>query len=1132
MSNFSFLAQIPEYRLFSAACIEAEKVLCTSAAMCAIGSRKALELAVKWVYAADNTMQMPYQDNLQALVHEPSFRFAVDRQTWGKFQFIIRLGNLAVHTERAVSQSDAVLSLRALFEFIEWIDYCYGETYEERQFDEQAIPQKEVVIDETKIKAQESLLSQKDSEIEQLKAQLAAMSEQLTGQRDAHKAQRSFKADDLTEWQTRKKYIDLDLKLLGWYIGENVSIEEPVTGMPNNTGEGFVDYVLWGKDGLPLAVVEAKRTSKDPLIGKTQAKLYADCLEKKYHRRPMIFNTNGFETYFWDDVSYPQRKVSGIFSPDDLQKLMDRRSQRKDLKTVEIDDKITDRYYQKEAIRAVCGNIEKGFRRSLLVMATGTGKTRTASSLADVLSRGRYVTNILFLADRTALVKQAKDDFHNYLPEMSLCNLCSNKDERNARIVFSTYPTMLNAIDSVKTENGLPLFTPAHFDLIIIDEAHRSIFKKYRAIFDYFDALLVGLTATPKTDVDRNTYDFFEMQHNVPTYAYDYETAVEQDHVLVPYYNIETPSLFLNEGITYDKLSDADKERYEEDFGNEETGELPPFISASKLNETIFNQNTVDRVLQNLMTKGIKINGGDRIGKTIIFAQNKAHAQYIVERFDALYPQYRGGFCARIVCDDTYAQSLIDDFKLPASPDPYSPDKEKMPHIAVSVDMMDTGIDVRHVVNLVFFKKVCSRTKFWQMIGRGTRLCKGLECVDSIDGAYTDKRRFLIFDYCSNFEFFRQKVNGIEGRETKTLSESIFCKRVRIMQDLQAALFKDQSYQIWRSDLADTVYQQIQELNPELTAVRLQRGHIAKFEKRDSLDMLSEDKMHSLTAHIAPLVYMDETDEYAKRFDNFMYGLILAQMEALKGLNKYRKDLRETLERLETRSSIPQIQAKLPLIQHAQTDEFQKSGDILALENLRAELRDLIQFIVGGGTKKLIFTDLEDVFAEPKAGETISDGYDFEDYKLKVNRYIEEHKDETAIFKLRNNMPLTPDDYQALTAILMKDLGNPEDYQREFGDTPLGLLVRKVAKMERDAAMRAFSSFINEQNLNQQQIVFVHKIVDYVVENGYIESIKVLMLPPFDKPQNFLRLFSDAERKRLMQIVDSIRDNALLIQSM
>lgn len=621
------------------------------------------------------------------------------------------------------------------------------------------------------------------------------------------------------------------------------------------------------------------------------------------------------------------------------------------------------------------------------------------------------------------------------------------------------------------------------------------------------------------------------MEPNVPTYAYDYETAVEKDHVLVPYYNIETPSLFLNEGITYDKLSDADKERYEDDFGDEETGELPSFISSSLLNRTIFNQDTVDHVLQDLMTKGIKINGGDRIGKTIIFAQNKAHARYIVERFDALYPQYRGGFAARIVCDDMYAQSLIDDFKLPASPDPYSPDKEKIPHIAVSVDMMDTGIDVRHVVNLVFFKKVCSRTKFWQMIGRGTRLCPGLECVDSIDGTYTDKRRFLIFDYCGNFEFFRQNKNGIEGRETKTLSESIFCKRVRIMQDLEDVQYNSADYKEWRSELADTVYEQIQALNMEQVAVKLQRQHIYKFSERKSLDHISEDAMHSLTAHIAPLVYTDETDEYAKRFDNFMYGMILAQMEALRGQKKYQNDLQKVLGSLESHSTIPQIQAKLPLIQQAQTEVYQKNCSILDLEQLRAELRDLIQFIIGGGIKKLIYTDLEDSFGIPKEGETISDGYDFEDYRLNVNRYIEEHKDETAIFKLRNNLPLLPEDYLALTAILMKDLGNPEDYQREFGDTPLGLLVRKAAKMEREAAMKAFSSFINEQNLNQQQIVFVHKIVDYVVENGYIESIKVLMLPPFDKPQNFLRLFSDAERKRLMQIMDSIRDNAVVIQS-
>lgn len=487
MSNFGFLKDKKEYALFASAAIEAEKVYASAPAMCAVGSRKALELAVKWVYSADKTMQMPYKDNLQALIHEPTFRFAVDYNTWGKLPFIIKLGNLAVHTERSVQASDALASLQGLFEFIQWVDYCYGADYEERQFDEALIPTEKVVVDTKKIKEQESLLGEKDAEIEALRKKIEQMSEQITATKEQHKQERTFVAADLSEFKTRKIYIDVDMKQMGWkFSGADADVQEeyPVEGMAGVLGQmGYVDYVLFGKDGLPLAVVEAKRSSKDPNIGRKQAVLYADCLERKFGRRPMMFTTNGFETYFWDDQSSPQRKVSGIFSKDDLQKLMNRRTERKDLMTIPIDDRITDRYYQKEAIRAVCEHIGQGFRKHLLVMATGTGKTRTASSLTDVLSRGKYVTNILFLADRTALVKQAKDDFKNYLPDMSLCNLCSNKDDRSARIVFSTYPTMLNAIDDMKAKDGQRMFTPAHFDLIIIDESHRSIFKKYRAIF-------------------------------------------------------------------------------------------------------------------------------------------------------------------------------------------------------------------------------------------------------------------------------------------------------------------------------------------------------------------------------------------------------------------------------------------------------------------------------------------------------------------------------------------------------------------------------------------------------------------------------------------------------------------------
>ena len=881
---------------------------------------------------------------------------------------------------------------------------------------------------------------------------------------------------------------------------------------------GYVDYVLFGKDGLPLAVVEAKRSSKDPNIGRKQAVLYADCLERKFGRRPMMFTTNGFETYFWDDRSSPQRKVSGIFSKDDLQKLMNRRTERLDLMTIPIDDKITDRYYQKEAIRAVCEQIGLGFRKHLLVMATGTGKTRTASSLTDVLSRGKHVTNVLFLADRTALVKQAKDDFKNYLPDMSLCNLCSNKDDRSARIVFSTYPTMLNAIDDMKAKGGQRMFTPAHFDLIIIDESHRSIFKKYRAIFEYFDAIMVGLTATPKTDVDRNTYDFFEMEHGVPTYAYDYETAVYTDHVLVPYYNYEVKTKFLEEGITYDDLSDEDKERYEDDFI--EDGLMPDFISSAQLNKFVFNETTVDTVLQDLMERGIRVEGGDRLGKTIIFAQNKRHAEFVLERFNKLYPQYCGFFAQRVICDDTYAQTIIDDFKAP----------DKMPIIAVSVDMMDTGIDVPQCVNLVFFKKVRSKAKFWQMIGRGTRLCKGLTCTDQIDGEYTDKKRFLIFDYCGNFEYFRAHKEGYETKEAKSLTENIFGKQVKLAVMLQESTYAEDEYQEWRSELVGTCYAQVLELNTELIAVKLRMQSVEKFKRPGSFDFISEGDKGELLQQIAPIVRLDDTDEYAKRFDNFMYGLMISAMAQMPSFQYAQRQLRDIGTLLERKISIPQVKAKLTIIKEVNTDAFWEANNILLFEKVRKELRGLMQFLVEiGPVKNPIITRLTDPIIGEQEGVQLEPPYDFEDYRAKVDRYVNENGNTLAIYKLTHNIPLSVGDYRELERVLTSELGSKEDYAREFGNTPFGLLVRKIAKLDHDAAMAAFSQFINDQSLSQKQITFVHKIINHIEQNGYMESVTILTKPPFDKPLSFTKLFDRKMQSEIMATINKVKDNAIVV---
>ena len=1121
MPNFDFLNGRQEFSLFAASAVEAEKVFATSSAMCVIGCRKALELAVKWVYTVDNGIQAPYKDNLSALIHEYTFKKQLPPLLFGKIKGIVTFGNMAVHTGKIVPPAFAVQSLKSLFEFIQWVDYSYGSDYQVRTFDAQRIPKTHVSLDMQKILAQESLLGEKDAEIERLRQQLAELADKYTGAKERNRQSRTITMEDLSEFSTRKIYIDAMLLGMDWELegpDSDVSQEYEVEGMAGVPGQkGYADYVLWGRDGKPLAVVEAKKACKDPNTGRTQAKLYADCLELRFGQRPVMFTTNGFDTFFWDDKGGPQRKVSRIFSKTDLERIIERRTSRLPLESITISNAITDRYYQQAAIRSVCEEISRGVRKHLLVMATGTGKTRTAASLVDVLSRGHHITNVLFLADRTALVSQAKDDFKTYLPNMSLCNLCANKDDASARIVFSTYPTIMNAIDREKSKDGGMLFSPAHFDLIVIDESHRSIFKKYRAIFEYFDAILLGLTATPKTEVARNTYEFFELENGVPTYVYDYDTAVHQDHVLVPYYNYEVTTKFLSEGITYEELSDEDKERYEDDFT--EDGAMPDSIPSQALNDFVFNQKTVDLVLQDLMERGIMVNGGERIGKTIIFAQNKRHAEFILERFNKLYPQYHGTWASRVVCDDSYAQTVIDNFK----------EAEKTPYIVVSVDMMDTGIDVPACVNLVFFKKVRSKTKFWQMIGRGTRLCPELTCTDLIEREeYTGKKRFLIFDYCGNFEYFRQVKHTTEGEVPISLSENIFRKCVRLVAAFQDASKFDGAYQPWRRELTELCQGRIAGLNTDLFHVQLALKHVEKFKKPEAFICLSELDQQELTEHIAPLVHFDEADAMALRFDNFIYGFILNVLDESPLVKRDMARLVTTARLLEKKSSIPQVAAKLPLLRQISAPELWKDIDICKLEDIRRELRALIRFLDEGSKRKDIITILTDPILDSTAGIPLPEEDPFESYKMKVNRYIEEHKNSLAIYNLTHNISLTRKDYEELERVFTQELGSKEDYVKTFGDTPFGLLIRKIAKLDHEAVLAAFSEFINDQSLNSRQIAFVQKVITHIEQNGYIEDISVLTKAPFDKPAKLLD-FDEIRQRRLLAVIKSVRDNALVI---
>ena len=613
MSNFDFILKNEIFKTFAEAAEEAEKSIAVANVSCTILCRRALELAVKWIYANDRELMLPYQNNLSSLVYDINFKSMINEKVFNGMTYIIKLGNFAVHSNKKVTRKEAVLCLKYLFDFMDWIAYYYDSNYIETKFDEGKLPgESSANLKKEEREELENKLVEKDEKIEKILKENEELREKLTKQRTSKKTAYNFKVSDISEFETRKQFIDLDLKIAGW-DSTNIREEVEVKGMPNIQEIGHVDYVLYGENGKPLAVVEAKRTSKDAKIGQQQAKLYADCLEKEYAQRPIIYYTNGKEIYMWDDLSYPERKVSGFYTQDELQLLIKRRDSKENLEHIFIANNIANRPYQLEAVKKVCESFEQKHRRALIVMATGTGKTRTAISLVDVLTSKNWVQNVLFLADRTELVKQAEKNFKKLLPDMSCCNLLSSKDgdPEESRIIFSTYQTMINCIDKMKSKNGIALFTPGHFDLIIIDEAHRSIYKKYQAIFDYFDGLLVGLTATPRDDVDKNTYKFFQLENNVPTFVYEYDEAVKQKY-LVDYHTISTTTKFIERGIKYSELKEEDREEYENLF---EEGEVQEEISSSAINSWLFNRDTIKIILETVMQKGLKVEGGDKLRK-------------------------------------------------------------------------------------------------------------------------------------------------------------------------------------------------------------------------------------------------------------------------------------------------------------------------------------------------------------------------------------------------------------------------------------------------------------------------------------------------------------------------------------
>ena len=1147
MSNFKFLHK--EWPAIYREAKEAEQLTLVSPKASAMIARSALEKTVQWLYENDVELEWPYDTKLSSLIHEQCFREIIKPSMFREINLVRLNGNAAAHG-KAIKQDQSIASIKNLFRFLSFLSVYYSEVEVDiPAFKMEIIPdgneQKETLKTLQQLEQQLEHRREKDKEerakIEAQAAQIELLQKQLEAQQKAstkRRVEREKTKDPektipvlIPESVTRKLYIDVLLKEAGWEdLAEGRDLEYEVKGMPKSTnpsGIGYVDYVLWGKDGKPLAVVEAKKTMADARKGRHQAELYADCLEAMHAQRPVIFYTNGFETFIWDDTFYIDREIQGFYTQDEIQLLIDRRTTRKDLRAFKVNKDIAGRDYQLEAIKRVAenlvidgkdGTLRGAKRESLLVMATGSGKTRTAAAIVDMMTKCNWAKRVLFLADRNALVTQAKNAFKEHLPELSCIDLTKEKEDNSTRLVFSTYPTIINKIDKVKTEDQR-FYGVGHFDLIIIDEAHRSVYQKYRAIFDYFDAMIIGLTATPKKEIDRNTYGLFKIEDDNPTFAYELNTAVENGF-LVPPKSISVPLKFQREGIKYAELTDREKEEYEEKFGDPSNEEAPDAISSSALNKWLFNTDTVDKVLEHLMTDGIKVSGGDKLGKTIVFAKNHAHAVFIEERFNFNYPEFGGKFLRVIDNYETKAQDLLERFTDHL--------EELDPQVAVSVDMMDTGVDAPRVVNLVFFKMVKSSSKFWQMIGRGTRLCPDLF------GPGEDKKEFMIFDYCQNFEFFDEHPDGATAKNMKPLLQQIFEAKLNVSQLIMHLPNKTAADTQVRDAYLTELHKTIQNLDKNRFVVRKDLRYVTEFSNKNKWLNLSKGDVQEINTHLSHLQPVPkDDDELARRFDMLVLIYQVLLLTGSGDTGKYMSKILRTATSLQKKDNIPQIAMRLPLIKEVQTDHYWETINIKKLESLRVALRDLIKYLESQ-PQEAVYTNFEDEldYDGIKVRGHINTSYkSLQSYKDRVESYIRKNKDHLTIQKLRTNIAVTIDELNAIENMLFTEsvAGTKEQFIQQYGEKPLGAFIRSVTGVDQAALNEAFADFLHVGELRADQMTFIKKIISYLCKNGTINKAMLFESPFTDlNDQGIDGVFDDeADLVKVVKIIDKINENAL-----
>lgn len=1138
-SNFSFLQK--DHPIIHENARKAELNGIIDPRVACMYARFTLEAALKWMYDNDEELEQPWEKTLSAMLKERSFTSFTPPHILKSCEIIRKQGNVAVHEQRKVHSQTSIFVVQELHNVLHWFYRLYFDTDLKGKFQTDLIPSGEQVktslaqVAELRKKAEQeeqkhaeelqALAKEKESLEEELKAvrlQLLQNKEKANETPDDH---------DYNEAQTRRVYIDMLLAEAGWHVGNpDVTIEEELDGVERNkdrTGTGFADYVLWGDDGKPLAVVEAKRASVDAEQGKEQARDYANALEERPNsQRPIIFYTNGYNTFVWDDLFYPPEQIHGFYKKEELQRLINRRDLRvENLADVPIDESIaggSGRVYQKLAIKAVGEHLQERHKRALVVMATGTGKTRTTIALIKQLQQANWTKRTLFLCDRISLLNQAKRAFTQLLPDTPPVDLRKDKGNTTARICLSTYGTMMGLIDEVK--NGTRLFGPGHFDLIVVDEAHRSVYQKYGAIFDYFDSLLVGLTATPKKEIDKNTYELFRVQDEAPVYNYTLEEAVEAEF-LVDFEAVKVSSFLSRNGLVYADLDDDKKEEYELHFTDEETGEIPEQVDKKALNDWLFNIDTVDGFLKKLMTEGIKVDGGDMLGKTIIFAKNKDHAEFIVKRFDANYPKHAGHFCKRIDYSlGKDAEVLIEKFG-----------SDSYPQIAVSVDMLDTGIDVPACVNLVFAKPVYSNTKFWQMIGRGTRLCKDLF------GPGMDKEKFKIFDCCENFEYFEEFPQGAKGSVVEPISQKIFTRSLMLAKALSTS--DNPEEKTLRTATIDFLHNYVTEMEEDNFIVRPQIEFVRKYNDRDLWNVLDESKVSEITNSIAPLPSeMELDDQDAKQWDLLLLNTQLALLETDPRYRNHKKRVQQVAATIcSQESKHPDIMKQLPFIESLTDEHLWEDMNIVLLEEIRRRMRLLIKFIEYKERKK-VYSNFKDEHDETEVIDTENlVPHDLKKYRQKMESIITKMVDENnlTLYKLRHNQPITELDLEELDRQLFSQEEERELFVKVFAskvhkkwadleNPPLSLLIRSIVGLDKKDVELLFSDFVSNTDLKSKQYRFVQKVIEFMTVDGYI-SPAMLYEPPFTDIHHGGpdEVFGDAKTDKLFDIIQNINKHAL-----